>query len=214
MRIKFKPGYSTIWRRVRNSFKNIFFLKFKYQHRLTNYILDRDHEIRSANLNQFLRETILMTLLIRAKFATDPFWSSELITNNFVYVNGFLITNMNTRLIKGDFLQLLIHIKYYIILKWQKNLTLTKKSRVTKFAQRKFKTKTTRFEADRSYRYPNWLLTLRFFETDVPNYLELDFFTLSFLILNNPYLTSHYSIYKSDIFLPTVLRSYNWKYIN
>lgn len=214
LRIKFKPGYSTIWRRVRASFKNVFFLKFKYQHRLTNYILDRDHEVRSANINQLTRETVISTLLIRSKFATDSFWSQELLSNQFVFMNGFLVTNSTTKIIKGDFVQLLIHIKYYMVMKWQKNLTIIKKSRVTKFAQRKFKIKTARLGADRNYRYPNWLFTLRFLNTDVPSYVELDFFTLSILVISNPFLTNQYNIYKSEIFLPTVLRSYNWKYIN
>lgn len=212
-RIKFKPGYSRIWRRARSSFKRIMFLKFKYQHRLTNYLHKFERPYHSSNYCKNISLVSLHTLLVRSRFVVDTFWGSELLSNDFVYLNSFLVTNPDTALVKGDLLQLLVHIKYYITFKWQKNLTIIKKARLQKFAKIKFKPKTSRVGADRNYTYPDWILTLKFLESDVPSYVELDYFTLSLFLIYNPFMVSHSYNYNEEIPVPRVSRLYNWKYI-
>jgi len=214
LRIKFKPGYSTMWRRARTLYKNLFFLKYRYQHRLTKHVNENDYLSYFKKKTDLFKTRTLFVLLMKTKLANDPFWAQELLNNDYVYINGFMVNNAQTVLLKGDFVQLLIHIKYYIVMKWQKNLTIIKKSRVTKLARKKFKIKTTRLGADRSYRYPDWLLNLRYFESDTPSYVELDFFTLSFLVIYNPFLYSHINTNQDEWKHPRVLRLYNWKYIN
>lgn len=217
-RIRFKPGYSRIWRRVRTAFKVVFFLKFRYQHRLTTYVMK--NELSQTNslstpVNKIVnQENLVFILLMRCKFATDYVWSFELIQNNYVFINGFTVTNPNTSLIKGDFLQLLVHVKYYITLKWQKSLVFDKKVRLFKFVKRKFKPKTQRMGADRNYRYPDWLLKLRFYSGSVPRIFELDFFTLSGFMIHNPFMATYFDTDERDLPWPKVLRLYNWKYIN
>ena len=216
-RVRFKPGYSRTWRRVRESFKTVFFLKFRYQHRLTTYISMYDWvNIRSPRAVQpgFNQENLIFLLLIKCKFATDLNWSSELLKNNYVFVNGFVVSNPHSIIVKGDFLQLLIHIKYYIIMKWQKKSVSKTKKRLLRFVSRKFKPKNYRIESDRNYRLPDWLLKLTRYEGHVPSYIELDFFTLSGFMIFNPFLSSHFSPFMGDINHPRVLRLYNWKYIN
>ena len=212
-RIKFKPGYSRIWRRARSSFKRIMFLKFKYQHRLTTYLHKFERPHYSSNYCKNVSLVSLHTLLVRSRFAVDTFWGSELLSNDFVYLNSFLVTNPDTVLVKGDLLQLLVHVKYYIVFKWQKNLTIIKKARLQKFAKIKFKPKTSRVGADRNYTYPDWILTLKFLESDVPSYVELDYFTLSLFLIYNPFMVSHSYNYNEEIPVPRVSRLYNWKYI-
>lgn len=213
-RIRFKPGYSTMWRKARTEFKTLFFLKFRYQHRLTNYIgkLDLTY-VKASTLQARLNSNQVFILLMKSKFVTDPFWSKELLDSKSVFINGFMVSNPQTVLVKNDFLQLAIHIKYYIVLKWQKNLTIIKKTRIFKLAYKKFKSKTERLGADRNYRYPNWLLNLRFFTSDVPSFVELDFFTLSFLMIKNPFQNSHEHNFTDTYEYPLTLRLYNWKYI-
>lgn len=213
-RIRFKPGYSTLWRRARREFKILFFLKFRYQHRFTTYVYKSESpRLDTKTARVAFNNCQLFLLLMKTKFATDPFWSLELLNSQSVFINGLVTDNPDTYLIKGDFLQLMVHIKYYMITKWQKNLTILKKSRIYKLAYRKFKPKTHRLGADRNYRYPDWLLNLRFFESDVPSFVELDFFTLSFLVIKNPFQYSHQLNFKEVFEFPRVMRLYNWKYI-
>ena len=213
LRIKFKPGYSIIWRRVRSLFKEVFFLKYKYQHRLTTHMFQYEHNILRNDMYRRSDNNIHL-LLIRNKFAFDLSWSSELLDNDYVFINGFIVNNPQIILVKGDFVQLLVHIKYYMILKWRHNLAIVKKTRVYKFAKRKFKRKDIREGADRNYTYPDWLLKLRFFESEIPSFVEIDFFTLSFLVIYNPFVDIHSDPYNEYVGIPKVVRLYNWKYIN
>ena len=212
-RIKFKPGYSRIWRKARTSLQTLMFLKFRYQHRLTRYLHRFYRIILWSDVHRSASAISLHTLLVRSRFTCDTSWGLELLSNDFVYLNGFLVNNPRVGLFKGDLLQLLVHIKFYIVYKWQKNLTIIKKARLKKFAKIKFKPKTTRMGADRNYTYPNWILTLKFLESDVPSYAEVDYFTLSLFIVYNPFLLNHYYNYDEDFVVPKVIRSYNWKYV-
>ena len=213
LRIKFKPGYSIIWRRVRALFKEVFFLKFKYQHRLTTHLFSYEHNIFRKDMYRKTDNNIHL-LLIRNKFAFDLSWSMELLENHYVFINGFMVTNPQTILVKGDFVQLLVHIKYYMIIKWRHSVSIIKKTRAYKFAKRKFRPKDIRMGADRNYTYPDWLLKLRFYDSEIPSFVEIDFFTLSFLVIYNPFVDSHTDPYVDYVGIPKVVRLYNWKYIN
>jgi len=213
LRIKFKPGYSIIWRRVRALFKEVFFLKFKYQHRLTTHLFSYEHNIFRNDMYRKTDNNIHL-LLIRNRFAFDLSWSTELLDNHYVFINGFMVTNPQTILVKGDFVQLLVHIKYYMIIKWRHSVSIIKKTRAYKFAKRKFRPKDIRIGADRNYNYPDWLLKLRFYDSEIPSFVEIDFFTLSFLIIYNPFVDAHTDPYVDYVGIPKVVRLYNWKYIN
>lgn len=213
LRIKYKPGYSIIWRRMRSLFKEVFHLKYKYQHRLTTHLFKYENNLFKYNLYQKTDNTI-MFMLIRSKFAYDMPWSVELLDNNYVFINSFVVNNPQTTLIKGDFVQLLVHIKYYTMMKWRHGLSFLKKTRANKFAKRKFKPKDAHDGASRNYRYPDWILKLRHYEGEVPAYVEIDFFTLSFFVIYNPYVEIHRQPYVDYIGIPKVVRLYNWKYIN
>ena len=213
-RIRFKPGYSKIWRRARTSFKAMWSLKFRYQHKLTSYIQRLDRGRDYSYRKQITPKTALYTLLVRCHFAVDTFWSLEILSLDLVYLNGFGVTNPKISLIRGDLLQMLVHVKYYIVFRWQNNANLLKKARLQKFAKIKSKPKSTRQGADRNYTYPDWLLPLRFFGSAMPPYLEIDYFTLSLFVVYNPYSVKHLYLYENYFDYPAVLRSYNWKYIN
>jgi len=213
LRIKYKPGYSIIWRRMRSLFKEVFHLKYRYQHRLTTHLFKYENNLFKYNLYQKTDNTILF-MLIRNKFAYDLSWSTELLNNNYVFINSFVINNPQTTLIKGDFVQLLVHIKFYTVLKWRHGLAFLKKTRASNFAKRKFRPKDIRDGADRNFTYPDWILKLRFYEGEIPTYVEIDFFTLSFFVIYNPFVEIHRQHYVDYIGMPKVVRLYNWKYIN
>ena len=64
-----------------------------------------------------------------------------------------------------------------------------------------------------SYYTPNWIYQTRYDNTDIKPYLEVDFFTLSAVVLTETYLQYYH---KPDD-LPDLRNStyllYNWKYI-
>jgi hypothetical protein len=102
-------------RHARVGLKFLMNVKFQYQHRLTYYIF------KFFRLNRLLflkyHELNLTNFLTALLFLPDRENSTLLITNKFVFVNGLLAQNENLYLVKSDFLQLIISIKYYVLFK-------------------------------------------------------------------------------------------------
>lgn len=112
-RIKFKPGYMNVWRNARNVFKRIFNISFKYQHRLTNLFLKFT---KFAKFKTFLiSEMSLENILLKSRIVLDLKTSNIFINNNFIFINGLICYNKNFQLFIGDFIQLALNLKYYIM---------------------------------------------------------------------------------------------------
>lgn len=124
-RIKFKPGYMKIWREARQVFQNSFFLKFKYQYRLTNFFLRIKNLFKGKFFNIF--NLSLLNTLISAKFIFLKSVTIDFIYNNYVYVNGKIINNISYVLFKNDFIQLIISLKYYFFYKHSLNFIIINK---------------------------------------------------------------------------------------
>ena len=211
-RIKFKPGYSRIWRVARKSLKDALCLTYKYQHRLTTYV--SRYARTSKNTQKFLKDLTLVYLLLNSKFVTDLELSKELINSSFTFINGVLISNPNIQLFKGDFIQLVVHLKYYIVYRWILNWNIWKKIRLAKLARSKFKKKQNSLTKQKSFNIPNWVLLSRIKQSDIPKYLEVDFFTLSSFIVYEPFILSDFNPQTILESRTEIFNLYNWKYIN
>lgn len=82
LRLKFKPGYSIIWRSARRSFKNLFNLNFKYQHKLTRYLLMFNKISGFTLLKKY--ELNIQNVLIRSRFFLNFSVVGVFISNNLV----------------------------------------------------------------------------------------------------------------------------------
>ena len=60
-------------------------------------------------------ELRLEKIILRSRFALDDRASTPLISNGIVFVNGLVSTNHNMYLYSGDFVQLYVNLKYYIV---------------------------------------------------------------------------------------------------
>ena len=124
-RVRFKPGYMSIWREVRNVLKTSLSLNFRYQYRLTKYLSKYNKFIKFKTF--LFSEMKLINVLIRSRILFDYSLCHLFIKNNLIYLNGRICSNYNFQLFTGDFIQLIINIKYYIINKWFLNLITKKK---------------------------------------------------------------------------------------
>lgn len=210
-RTKFKPGYMTIWREARNVLKTTLSLKFKYQYKLTNYLFKYKKFI---NFKTFLiNEFKLINIIIQSKILLDEQIIQMFLYNNLLYVNGRNVFNKNIQLFVGDFVQLLISIKYYILFKWFLNLSFKKKIKLKKIAKKKFSYSHDTEEKKKSYSLPKSILFNKYFFEDVINYLEVDYFTLSVIILYEPLLwtdLNNFNLFEQKF---SIINLYNWKYI-
>jgi hypothetical protein len=208
-RIKFKPGYMNYWRNARTELKKVFNLKFTYQRNLTKFLLKFNKHM--SNLTGLTQELSLINLLTESKFFMYKSYALAFIKNQFVSVNGWVVTQNNFQLYKNDFIQISIHMKYYIFYKHFINLLIKNKQYVKKVVY--FKNRFITTNKQRSSTYPKKLLSQFYTENDIPKYLELDFMSLSFYILYEPFLLTDFSVEQHWQNRFSSLRLYNWKYI-
>ena len=210
-RVKFKPGYMSLWREVRSVFQNSMSLNFKYQYRLTKYL---SRYTKYTKFKTFLfSEMRIINILIKSRIFTDYSVVNLFITNNLIYVNGIVCSNINFQLFTNDFIQLIVSIKYYILYKWFLNLSLKKKNRLKNLAKKKITPYSDTDEKKKSYTLPKWILFSKNSIDDVSKYIEVDYFTLSIFLLYEPFQWQEINYYNFIDQKFSIINLYNWKYI-
>lgn len=211
-RVRFKPGYMTIWRESRKCLKTSLNLNFKYQYKLTNYLSKYNKFIKFKTF--LINEMSLSNLLIKSRIFTETFLIQLIIKNNLVYVNGIINNNSSSQMYVGDFIQILINLKYYIMFKWFLNLSLKKKNRLRKLSRKKATSSFSTEDKKRSNSLPKWILFSQNTIDDVSKFLEVDYFTLSIFVIYEPFLWSDINVYNIMNNKFSIINVYNWKYIN
>jgi hypothetical protein len=210
-RIRFKPGYMTLWRDVRTVLKNSLSLNFRYQYKLTNYLAKYKKFI---NFRTFLYlEMRLLNILVKSRLFVDSNLANIFIKYNLIFVNGFLSNNQNLQIFIGDFIQIVINLKYYILSRWFLSLNLKKKTKIKDVLKKKTSSNAYSDEKKKSYNMPNWILSNKNLFDDCSNYLEVDYFTLSSFVLYEPFLWSDINPYNLLEQKFSIINLYNWKYI-
>lgn len=211
-RIRFKPGYSRIWRKSREAINFSLNLRLRYQHRLT-VCLARLARIRRESELHF-HELQLFRVVLHSKLATDLRSSFLMIQNGLIYLNGAASTNPNTFLVSGDFIQAVVSLKFYIVYRWLINWGVRNKLRITKFSQSKQNQSRSDLSKQKSDHIPDWVFLAGVKNFDIPKYMEVDYFTLSSFILYEPFLITEFNPLTILESRSTILNMYNWKYIN
>ncbi len=210
-RIKFKPGYMNIWREARSVLKTSLMLKIKYQYRLTSYLSKYKKFI---NFKTFLfMEMRIFNILIKSRLFNNESLLSLFFKNNLIFLNGFNCSNPNLQTFVGDFIQLIVNLKYYILYRWFSSLSLKKKNKLKNVLRKKNNSNTQSDEKKKSYSFPKWITYSKNTIDDVSNFLETDYLTLSVFILYEPFVWSDLNTYNLIDQRFTVINLYNWKYI-
>lgn len=210
-RIKFKPGYMNTWREARTVLKSSLMLKMQYQYKLTNYLSKYKKFI---NFKTFLfMEMRLFNILIKSRLFNDASTINLFLKNNLIYINGFVCLNPNLQLFSGDFVQLIINLKYYILYRWFSNLSLKKKNKLKNVLRKKNNNFNQSDEKKKSYSFPKWILYSKNAIDDVSNFLEIDYFTLSVFVLYEPFTWNDVNTYNFIDQRFSIINLYNWKYI-
>lgn len=189
----------------RQVFKNIFFKKFTKQKKITkmlNYFGKKKNYINN-NINKYL-----FLILLRSHFFFFINDVNFFIKNSYVVVNGLVVKNKFFEVKTGDCIQL-INSKLYFdyIFKVYKYF----KKKVSKIKFKRWKNFQKKKKTGLFFKtwLPNFLDKFIFYKTDIPKYLEIDFFSLSIIMLYNSK-----TILENDIFFTKVLNSYMIKMYN
>jgi hypothetical protein len=211
-KIKFKPGYMTFWREARSVFKEILGLNFKYQYKLTRYLI-RFNKILKNKL--FLNtEMSLKNILVRSRFFFDWDTVDNFLRNGFIYVNGINTNRATLQLYIGDFIQTSVSLKYYILYRWLMHWIYKKKIKLRLKTKKKLIVSTSEEDKAKTKHYSLWILSYRNVYEDIPKYLEIDFFTMSIFVLYEPFVWQDLNTYSTVWTRFGVVNMYNWKYIN
>lgn len=211
-RIRFKPGYSRIWRRAREAINYSLGLHFRYQYRLTRHLNKLQ---RVQDNSQFkMWDWSLLRVVLSTHFVYDLHTSLTIIQSHLVFVNGTCSANPNLQLHLGDFIQIPVDLKYYVLHRWLVNFNLNKRLRLTKLSQSKHNKSKYDLSKQRSTHLPDWIFRAGYKSFDIPKYLEVDYFTLSAFIIYEPFSSSDFNPLTHLESRTSVLNMYNWKYIN
>lgn len=210
-RIRFKPGYNRIWRTARIAVQEILGVYSKYQYRLTPKLQKMYWQSRATFSNP---SYLTVEFLLLSTKLTPDFWvARELLATGTVYLNSYSCLKSETRLFANDLVQLVVHIKFYAVLKWLKNSTFRRRQRMNKIFYRKLKPTTFNRYVKTVRTLPTWFFTLSFAYGDVPRFFELDYFSLSTFVVYLPKHNSPLLPWRTAAFRYPILNMYNWKYI-
>lgn len=210
-KIKFKPGYMTFWREARSVFKEVLNLNFKYQKRLTNYIL-KFNKILKFNL-YLNNEMSLRNVLQRCRFFFDWNTSDFFLSQGLFYVNGSPCFNYYFQLYVGDFIQMIVHLKYYILYRWLSHWITKKRQKIKIKTKKKLTISTSDEDKTRTNKYPKWILFNKNLCDDIAKFFEIDFFTLSVFVIYEPFTWRDLNLYSHFANRFSIINMYNWKYI-
>ena len=210
-RVKFKPGYMNTWRDARSVLKTSLILKIKYQYKLTNYLSKYKKFI---NFKTFLfMEMRIFNILIKSRLFNNQSLLTLFFKNNLIFLNGLNCSNPNFQIFVGDFIQLIINLKYYILYRWFSNLALKKKNKLKSVLRKKNTNFNQSDDKKRSYSFPKWITYSKNIIDDVSNFLETDYLTLSVFVLYEPFTWSDLNSYNLIDQRFSIINLYNWKYI-
>ena len=111
-RIRFKPGYQRLWRRARNTLKESLGLRYKYQYRLTRYLMRFSRKINNYFLDT--SELSLTNLVLYSKLLPDTQSLKLFLENQLIYLNGKLVLNQHQLIYTNDLVQLVVSKWYYV----------------------------------------------------------------------------------------------------
>ena len=195
----------------RNIFKLIFKQKLKKKKKITKLVS------ASAHLNFFQRltnlELSLFNLILRCKFIFTVNDSFFLINSGFVFVNGKSVLNPLNQLSYSDRIQIPIFKNYFFF----KNFFFLRiKKDIAKLKNKFWRKRCGYFNLfrKRSKRWPSWIFRTAYYNTCIPNYIEIDYISLTLVIVFLPkYIIEYQSIIWRYINICNY-RLYNWKVLN
>lgn len=210
-------------------FKKFFFKTLLKNRRMLVLFFNRNKRTRQKKITKLIFkntkniffnnqtcEYSLLNILVRSHFFLFVRDALFAIKNNFVFLNGCVVTKNDLLLTTNDCVQLSISKSFLIFLKICKRFLKKKISMFRysswKFFKNKFLKKKKKLKSKKR-KNPKHIEMLFLFKLNTPKLLEIDFLTLSILILyKDKYSLNSYFLYKSFSF--KLFNLYNFKKIN
>jgi hypothetical protein len=183
--------------------------KLKRQCRITKFLLNFIKYKVNRTFDQI--DFTLSNLLLVSKLILNVKYSFNLLQSGFVYVNGVKIVKPTFNLHVGDKIQIIISESFYNYYFYQFNEFL----KVTlRYHNKFFKNEMTNFSTVFKKNDTTVITILNSFKQGVPRYLEVDFLTLSSIVIYKPTDFVFVNNYTHHIYNFYLSRLYNWKFLS
>jgi len=208
------------------NFKKFFFKALIDGRSLTKLILNKKHKSKlnftnivsaSTHTTFFNRinslELSLFNIVLRSRFTTSIKDAFKWVRRGMVFVNSKPVLNPYRSLTLGDRVQLTINNNYYL---YKKTHSTKNKKDVIKLKSKlwfKNKGKFNLFRR-RSKLWPKWILRTVYYKTLIPNFLEVDFMSLTSVIVYLPKMITEYDSVLWRYINIYNFRLYNWRVTN
>ena len=207
--------YKTLLKSIKFLRLFFFFNKKTRQRKITKTIFRNQKHNYMYNNNSY--EYALYNIILRSHFCLFLSDVIFLIKNNYIYLNGVVVTQHNTTILVHDFIQLKINKHIYNYIQFskkflKKKLALFRLNSWKFFKQKLFKQQQQLKTQKR--KTPKYLYLFFLFKLNTPKYIEYDFSTLSICVLRYNTNDTHTPYYFNKLFSYKLFPLYNFKKIN
>lgn len=208
---RYKPGYQRMWRHERRIIKQVTSLTNRYQYRLTTklqLLYFHERKVRSPAVHLRLDHSLILCHLV-----PDNFTAKTLLLRRYVYLNGKTVESGSVGLAVNDFIQLVVNLRFYVLTKWLQSWSI---SRFAAWMRRFYRTYRVKRQLFREFKFrslPDSVMELQNSWYDIPKLYEVDFFTLSTLVLFPDLSTSSLFTRHVNSLSIRIFNMYNWKYL-
>lgn len=214
-RLRFNPGYQRLWREYRLALANAIRFKYIYQKQLTRYLVKFYSFLKSYNI--LALEYKIWKIIIYSRLLPDLHSIKDFMSNSLLFLNGTVLKNENHIIAVNDIVQIQVSVWYYIYYKW---LMSWNNLRIKKFKKLVYRKKIAssytiiKSLKQKSKYTPAYIYNMRFDMSDTKSYIEVDYFTLSFILIYDNFILDFNQPDDFPEMRHYVYRMYNWKYIN
>ena len=206
--IKSKKKYLFKFYRIASN--DFFKTRFK-SHTLTHIYNHIDENINRGEYKNYRNELRLFIFLNRVNFTLNLDDSHFLIENGFVFINGVVCYNPFFILNIYDRVQLINCNDEYIQHRFLISTNTTKKARMWFSIKKLSLTQGKHYKTQPNLR-KKWPIKVLWNLVDVPKFVEIDFLTLTAIIIYKPASYIDYFKFLKEDYKPEFFRMYNWKY--
>jgi hypothetical protein len=206
--------------------KDIEYQSFDYRYKINRYVNDNRSMIlsffkfnlkRKYKKNKFFSKLIklpfkyflnnfefsLSNILLRSSFFFNQRDIIFFLKNNFFFINGGALNNYNYVFNINDIFILSFNKYYFFYYRYTIN-NIYNNNKISNYIFKKN-------QNNNISRIPLWLINTSFIKEDLPNYLEIDFLSLSLKIIYKPFFYNEYNFIFFKLLNFYQKRLYNWK---
>jgi len=202
-----KNHYSKTLRKERKKVDVFFKLNYRYQHRLTNWLfyfkIFYGLKVFSEN------NTTILNTLQNSKFISGHENTLFILKKHLCFINGYIVSNEWIPVFTNDIIAFKVNWYIYMYILYNKKIYTYKNILLKNFITNKY----NKFKSEKPV-FWDFVYNTDIY-TDIPYYLEIDFITLSGIVLSEPdknYIL-HRNLHKITYAPIASLFSLNWKYI-